>query len=128
MQNRIAETMARLNMKMGVISALRGIWNDVNFAGGEDVARKAVLMAMTEVIDVAKRINGKFLTVVLGLANPKLPLGYQTASCIELLKHCCDIVEPHGLMMVLEPLNRKTNHPGIFLSGSPQAYMICRAV
>jgi hydroxypyruvate isomerase len=115
-------------MKMGVISALRGVWNDINFAGGTDAARQAVLTAMTDVVDVAKRVHGKFLTVVLGLENPKLPPGYQTASCIELLNQCCDIVEPHGLVMVLEPLNRKQNHPGIFLSGSPQAYMICRAV
>jgi hydroxypyruvate isomerase len=127
-QKRIAETMTRLNMKMGVISALRGVWNDINFAAGTDAARKAVLTAMTETVDVAKRVNGKFLTVVLGLENPKVPFGYQTASCIELLKQCCDLVEPHGLVMVLEPLNRKKNHPGIFLSGSPQAYMICSAI
>jgi hydroxypyruvate isomerase len=128
MQKRIADTMTQLKMKMGVISALRGVWNDVNFASGKEAARNAVLTAISETVDVAKRVNGKFLTVVLGLANPKLPLGYQTASCIDLLKRCCDIVEPHGLVMVLEPLNRKRNHPGIFLSGSPQAYMICRTI
>jgi hydroxypyruvate isomerase len=128
LQKRIAAAMSRLNMKMGVISALRGVWNDINFAGGSDEARQTILKAMTDVVDVAKRVNGRLLTVVCGLANPNLPQGYQTASCIELLKQCCDIVEPHGLVMVLEPLNTKTNHPGVFLSGSPQAYMICRAV
>ena len=30
--------------------------------------------------------------------------------------------------MVLEPLNTKQNHPGVFLSGSPQAYLLCKAV
>jgi hydroxypyruvate isomerase len=31
-------------------------------------------------------------------------------------------------VIVLEPLNAWTNHPGLFLTKIPQAYMICRAV
>jgi hydroxypyruvate isomerase len=30
--------------------------------------------------------------------------------------------------MVLEPLNLKQNHPGVYLHGSPQAYALCKAV
>jgi hydroxypyruvate isomerase len=127
-QERIARTMQQLEIKMGVISALRGVWNTVNFAGGKEEARDAVLRALRQIIDVAKRVNATFLTVVPGLENPKLPHGYQMASSIELLKRCCDIAAPHGLVMVLEPLNRKTDHPGVFLHKSPQAYEICRAV
>ena len=127
-QERIARAMARLGIEMGVISALRGVWNAVNFAGGDSGAREAILKAMNDIVAVAKRVNAKYLSVVPGLANPKLAVGYQTASCIELLKRCCDIVAPHDLIMVLEPLNRKANHPGVFLSGGPQAYQICRAV
>jgi hydroxypyruvate isomerase len=41
---------------------------------------------------------------------------------------CCDIVEPKGLTLVLEPLNAWTNHPGLFLTKVPQAHMICKAV
>ena len=37
------------------------------------------------------------------------------------------LLEPHGLVMVLEPLNRR-DHPGMFLTRVPQAYQICRAV
>ena len=127
-QKRIAGEMARLEMKMGVVSALRGVWNKVNFAGDDQDARDEILEAMRSIVEVAKRVNTKYLTVVLGLEDPKLPLGYQTANCVELLKRCCDIVEPHGLVMVLEPLNRKKNHPGVFLHESPQAYLICKAV
>jgi hydroxypyruvate isomerase len=128
LQREIAATMERLGMRMGVISALRGVWNGINFAGGEQEARDKILQAITAIVDVAKRVNAKFLTVVLGLANPKLPIEYQTASCVELLKRCCDTLEPHGLVMVLEPLNRLANHPGVFLSRSPHAYSICRSV
>ncbi len=128
LQERIARTMEELEMEMGVVSALRGVWNGVNFAGDDDAARTRILNAMREIVPVAKRVRTKYLTVVPGLADPKLPADYQTANCIELLKRCCDIIEPHGLVMVLEPLNHRTNHPGVFLYGSPQAFLICRAV
>ena len=127
-QERIASAMDRLGIELGVISALRGVWSKVNFAGSDQAARDEVLSAMEQVVDVARRVNTKYLTVVPGLEDPKLPAGYQFANCIDLLRRCCDIVEPHGLVMVLEPLNRKQNHPGVFLYGSPQAYSICKAV
>jgi hydroxypyruvate isomerase len=44
------------------------------------------------------------------------------------LKFCAEICEPAGLIMVLEPLNAWRDHPGLFLTGIPQAYRICRAV
>ncbi len=127
-QSQIASEMEKLGMRMGVISALKGVWKAVNFAGDDAAARDQVLEAMRSIIDVAKRVNTKYLTVVCGLEDPKLPMGYQTANCIDLLKRCCDIIEPHGLVMVLEPLNRIKNHPGVLLSGSPQAYQICNAI
>ena len=52
---------------------------------------------------------------------------YQTINVIETLKRACDILEPHGLVMVLEPLSF-SNHPGLFLTESPQANSICKAV
>jgi hydroxypyruvate isomerase len=60
--------------------------------------------------------------------NPKLDHEYQTAQAIDLLKRCCDVVEPHGLVLVMEPLNRWTNHPGKFLWKSSQANALCKAV
>lgn len=54
-------------------------------------------------------------------------LAFQTAHVIESLKRACDILAPHGLVMVLEPLNFR-DHPGLFLTNVPQAYAICKAV
>lgn len=127
-QSQLASAMQTLGIELGVISALRGIWTKVNFTGSDQAPRDEVLAAMTGIVDVAKRVNTKYLTVVPGLLDPKLPEEYQFANCIDLLRQCCDIVEPHGLVMVLEPLNTKRNHPGVFLSRSPQAFAICRAV
>lgn len=127
-QSRIADAMQRTGIELGVISALQGVWSNVNFAGDDQSLRDEVLAAMTDIVDVARRVDAKSLTVVPGMADAKLPEGHQFANCIELLRRCCDVVEPHGLVMVLEPLNRKKNHPGVYLSESAHAYALCRAV
>lgn len=46
---------------------------------------------------------------------------------IEVLKRASDLLEPHNLTMVLEPLNF-FNHPGLFLMKISQPYQICKAV
>jgi len=53
---------------------------------------------------------------------------YQTANVVDNLKYCAEVLEPHGLIMVLEPLNAWSDHPGLFLTKIPQAFQICRAV
>lgn len=127
-QRQIAKTMEELGISMGVISALRGFKIPVSFAGNDDDAREAVLRTMKESVEVARRVNTRVMTVVPGDLHPKLAMGYQTANVIDLLKRCCDIVEPHGITIVLEPLNHRTNHPGKFLHRSDQAYALCKSV
>ena len=46
---------------------------------------------------------------------------------METLKQASAILEPHGLTIVLEPLNYR-NHPGLFLTKAAQAYALCKAV
>ena len=67
------------------------------------------------------------MTVVPGHRDLRLNISYQQTNVIDSLKYACDILEPHGLVMVLEPLNFR-DHPGLFLTESPQAYEICKAV
>ncbi len=126
-QERIARAMEKLGMTMGVFVAT-ATFKEVTFAGDNKAAREAVLKDIRDSVEVAKRVRAKWMTVVPGLSHPKLAWDYQTANCIELLRRCAEILEPHGLVMVLEPLNHHTNHPGTFLYKSPQAFMICRAV
>ena len=126
-QERIARAMEKLGMTMGVFVAT-ATFKEVTFAGDDQAAREAVLKDIRDSVEVAKRVRAKWMTVVPGLYHPKLAWDYQTANCIELLRRCAEILEPHGLVMVLEPLNHHTNHPGTFLYKSPQAFMICRAV
>src|SRR3712207_8444919 len=36
--------------------------------------------------------------------------------------------EPHGIIMVMESMNHKIDHPGMFLHTIPQAYALAKAV
>ncbi len=125
-QNRIAKAMERLGMRMGVFVVRYS--NKVDFAGNDQDLRDSVIEDVRASVEVAKRVNAKWATLVPGFYDLGKEWGYQTANCVELLRRCAEIAEPAGLVMVLEPLNWWTNHAGMFLHKIPQAYEICRAV
>jgi hydroxypyruvate isomerase len=52
-------------------------------------------------------------------------MGIQTGNVIEVLKRGAEILEPHNLTMVLEPLS---DNPDLFLRYSDQTYSICKGV
>jgi hydroxypyruvate isomerase len=128
-QEELSRTMEKLGITMGVfVAAGAGSFDKVTFAGDDKAVWDGVLKEIRESVDVAKRVNAKWMTVVPGHLHQGLEWDYQTANCIELLKRCSEIFEPHEYVMVLEPLNWWANHPGLFLHKIPQAYQICRAV
>ncbi|NRB75153.1 MAG: TIM barrel protein [Verrucomicrobiales bacterium] len=130
-QDRIAGAMKDLGMEWGVHVAHGSIGKQTFTIRDEDVWN-GVLKEIEESVEVATRCGFKWMTVVPGNLDesPKsrLEIGYQTANVIELLKRCAALFEPHGLVMVLEPLNWHTNHGGAFLERSDQAYALCKAV
>lgn len=126
-QKKIARKMQQLNMKMGVFVAHTIYWTRPNLANGNEELRNEFLAEIKASVEVAKRVNAQYMTVVPGHIEPRLDMGYQTAHVVESLKRAADILEPHGLVMVLEPLNKR-DHPGLFLSKAAQAYEICKAV
>ena len=127
MQEKIGSTLNKRNMSMGVFVAHKIYWNEPNLASGNKNKRQEFLKYITESVDVAKRVNAKWMTVVPGHKDLRLNLSYQESNVIDSLKFACDILEKHNLVMVLEPLNFR-DHPGLFLTESPQAYRICKAV
>lgn len=126
-QNAMAATMVKHGMEMGVFVAHKIYWTEPNLASGKQNLREEFLADIKSSIDVAKRINAKWMTVVPGHVDLRQNMAYQTANVVESLKQAAALLEPHGITMVLEPLNFR-NHPGLFLSESPQAYQICKAV
>lgn len=126
MQERIGQELERLNMQMGVFVA-HGDFGAQSFVKRDPDIRAALVKDMENAVEIAKRVNAKWCTVVLDAVDPKIDMGIQTANAIDNLRACAEVMEKAGLVMVLEPLNR-WNHPGLFLTEVPQAYAICRAV
>ena len=124
----IGSTLTRLNMRMGVFVAHTIAWNEPHLASGDPAIRDAFVQQVRESVDVAKRVNAKWMTVVPGHVDRRLDMPFQTANVVEALKRAADVLEPHGLIIVIEPLNTLRDHPGQFLTRSPQAFQICRAV
>jgi hydroxypyruvate isomerase len=125
-QEKIAAELQRLNMEMGVFVAYME-WSNPTLAGGKKEDRDNFLKEIRESLEVAKRVNAKWATVVCAVNQPRLDWDYQTANVVESLKRAAELCEKTGLVMVLEPLNPR-DHPRLFLTKIPQAYQICKAV
>ena len=127
-QNKISKKMSRLGMDMGVFVAHKIYWREPNLTSGNKELHDEFVQNVKDSIEIAKRVNARWMTVVPGHVDLKKEMAYQTANVVEALRRASKLLEPHGLIMVLEPLNWWTNHAGQFLTEIPQAYEICRAV
>jgi len=124
-QEKIGETLALLNMTMGVFVIEKGGNMANTLAAGKPEFVDIFLDGCRRAVDVAKRVNAKWMTVVPGGFERRLPMGVQDANVIDALRRGAEILEPHGLVMVLEPLS---DSPDLYLRTSEQTYMICKAV
>ena len=127
-QNKISSKIGELGMDMGVFVAHKIYWREPNLTSGNKELQNEFLENIKGSIPVAKRVNARWMTVVPGHVDLSKEMAYQTANVIESLRRACEILEPQGLTIVLEPLNWWSNHAGQFLTEIPQAYEICRAV
>jgi hydroxypyruvate isomerase len=124
-QQRIGETLTKRGMTMGVFVIDGGDNWKTSLTTGKAEFRDKFLDTCRNAVDVAKRVNAKWATVVPGYFERKLPIGIQTGNVIDILRAGARILEPSGLIMVLEPLS---DNPDLFLRTSDQSYEICRAV
>jgi hydroxypyruvate isomerase len=125
-QVKIGETLARLGMDMGVfVIKFDGFFDKSHMTTGDKAWTDLFLKACQQAVETAKRVNAKWATVVPGNFSRQLPMGIQTGNVIEALKRGAEILEPHHLTMVLEPLS---DNPDLFLRYSDQTYGICKAV
>lgn len=125
MQSKIGETLAKLGMRMGVFVVPKGGNGANTLAANKKEHVDIFLEGCRQSVEVAKRCNAKWVTVVPGNFDTSLPLPIQTANVVEALRRGCEIFEPHGIVMVLEPLS---DTPNLFLRYSTQTYEICKAV
>lgn len=127
-QERVARTLEDRGMTMGVFVGHTIFWSEPSLSTGNQEYRDRFLNEIEESVEVAKRVGAKWMTVVPGHIDLRLDMDYQELNVIDALKRASDILEPHGLTMVLEPLNTLHNHPGVILTKTSQAYRICKHV
>ncbi len=126
-QERIGNTLAKLGMEMGVFVATKDFQNPTMVLNKPEI-REKVLADIRNAVEVAKRVNAKWCTVVPGCHDERLEWDYQMANVIDNFRRCAEICEKANLIMVMEPLNNRRDHPKLFLTKIPQAYAICRGV
>lgn len=137
-QAAIGDLLAQLGMQMGVFVVGRGIGNGLQEALREGGMNWSPSLAtgkaefVTELVtnchrtvETAKRCNAKWVTVIPGFCDRTLPRGIQTTHVVEALKRGAEILEPHGIIMVLEALSDTPEH---FLQRTDQSYLVCKAV
>ncbi|MDT7829095.1 TIM barrel protein [Pricia sp. S334] len=125
LQTKMGETLAKRGMTMGVFVVDKGGNMANTLAAGKQEYIDIFLDGCNRAVETAKRCNAKWMTVVPGGYERNLPIGVQDAHVIEALRRGAEIFEPHGLVMVLEPLS---DSPDLYLQNSDQTYMICKAV
>ena len=124
-QQKIGDTLAKLGMAMGVFVLDKGGNGANTLAAGKQEYTEIFLKGCRNAVEVSKRCGGKLTTVVPGDFERRLPEGIQTANIIMALRKGAEILEPHGIVMVLEPLS---DTPDLFLRSTDQAYAICKGV
>ena len=125
-QEKIGSALGRLGMEMGVfVIKFPGFFDKSHMTTGDKTWTDIFLKSCRDAVETSKRVNAKWATVVPGNFTRNLPMGIQTGNVIEVLKRGAEILEPHKLTMVLEPLSDNSD---LFLRNSDQTYMICKAV
>ncbi len=124
-QERIGSLLSKLGMTMGVFVIQTGGNNSDRFTTGKPENRELFVQACEAAVEVAQRVNAKWMTVVPGAFERRLPIGIQTGNVIDVLRGGADVLARHDLIMVLEPLS---DNPDQYLRTSDQTYMICRGV
>ncbi len=124
-QKKIGDTLSKLGMTMGVFVVDKGGNGANTLAAGKQEHLDIFLKGCRNTVEVAKRVNAKWVTVVPGDFVRHIPIGIQTANVVEALRKGAEILAPHNIIMVLEPLS---DTPDLFLRNSDQTYLICKSV
>jgi hydroxypyruvate isomerase len=87
-----------------------------------------VAAAVEEACGVARKLSVRKMCVVAGNNQPGMSQEQMLAQVVKALKRAAPIAEKHKVMLILEPMNGRVDHPGHCLYGSVDAVRICREV
>lgn len=124
-QTKIGDLLTKLGMRMGVFVVDGGDNWKTSLTTGKKEFRDKFVETCKLSVEAAKRCNAKWLTVVPGFYERKLPYGNQFANVIDSMRAGAEVFEPHNLVMVLETLS---DTPELFLQQTHETYAVCKAV
>lgn len=124
-QKKIGDLLNKLGMRMGVFVVDGGDNWKTSLTTGKQEFKNRFVETCKKSVEAAKRCNAKWLTVVPGFYERKLPYGVQMANVVDAMRAGVEIFEPHGLVMVLETLS---DTPELFLQQTHETYSVCKAV
>ncbi|MBP2831047.1 TIM barrel protein [Aquimarina sp. U1-2] len=123
----IAQVLERNGMQLGSFVHNTTTWQDATLVSEPSEVREIILKEIKETVEVAKRVNGKYLTLLSGKSHPTLERQYQKANFIQNLRVIAEEAEKAGLILGLEAING-TEFQGTFITKVTDAYEIVKAV
>lgn len=124
-QTKIGDLLGKLGMRMGVFVIDGGDNWKTSLTTGKKEFKDKFVDTCKRAIEASKRCNAKWLTVVPGFYERKLPYGVQMANVVDAMRAGAELLEPHGLIMVLETLS---DTPELFLQQTHETYSVCKSV
>jgi len=86
----------------------------------DPAADEATLAAVRESLPVAKRLKAQALVVASGPIMQGRERAAQHAAMVSVLKKAARLAEDAGVSLLLEPVNTRVDHPGVFLDLTPE--------
>jgi hydroxypyruvate isomerase len=86
------------------------------------------LDAVRDSLETATRLGSPPLVVASGFTREGVPQEEHVAAAVDALKQAAALAEEAGVMLVLEPLNDRVEHPGMFLVSTRLGLDIVEAV
>ena len=86
------------------------------------------LATIEEACQVAHQLRCDKMTVVAGNVQKGMTQQQMLSQVVKALQRAAPIAEKNKVMLILEPMNGRVDHPGHCLYGSPDAVRICQQV
>jgi hydroxypyruvate isomerase len=90
--------------------------------------RDGFLTEIKASIEAARRFETRRMITLTGNQVPDMGREAQHESIVEGLKRAAGLVEPHGITLIVEPLNTLVDHKGYYLNHAAEAFEIIRKV
>ena len=74
--------------------------------------------------EICKKMGAKVIITQVGSEQEGMSREAQHVSIVEGLRACVPVLEEHDLVLMIEPLNTKINHPGYYMWSSEEAFQI----